>query len=386
MLKRLRMVGWKSFENADLALGPFTLLVGANASGKSNVREALRFLHAVGRGYNLAEIFGGKWSAGERQWNGIRGGVREAAFRKSDGFKLEIECDASGEASRAKYHLSIDTPSMSANRVRNELLESGDSGKWFEIYSTFYSAQQDKLWFKSFVHVDFHNQLEEPDRPWLVTAAYSPVTEPTHNDMILALSHMRFIDPSPEAMRQPSMPGQTILSDRGENLSSVLQSLCSREDTKSEIIRWLRALTPMDVSDLKFDVDRRGQVLLILVENDGTEISADSASEGTLRFLGLLAALMSPEPGLYFFEEIENGLHPSRIRLLMDLIQQRTGTGRIQVVATTHSPALLALLPDELLEYASLVVRPEEARSSRIVRLLDVPDAQRVLRDQRFSS
>ncbi|WP_437873665.1 AAA family ATPase [Sorangium sp. So ce363] len=81
MLRRVRLVRFKNFEDATLSLGPFTLLVGANAAGKSNVREALRFLHGVGRGYTLAEIFGGKYTAGERQWDGLRGGVREASFR-----------------------------------------------------------------------------------------------------------------------------------------------------------------------------------------------------------------------------------------------------------------------------------------------------------------
>src|SRR5207249_2719431 len=76
MITRLRLQRFKNFRDAELHLGPLTLLVGANATGKSNLRDAFRFLHGVGRGYSLAEIFGEKWGdGGELQWHGIRGGT-----------------------------------------------------------------------------------------------------------------------------------------------------------------------------------------------------------------------------------------------------------------------------------------------------------------------
>jgi predicted ATPase len=135
----------------------------------------------------------------------------------------------------------------------------------------------------------------------------------------------------------------------------------------------------MDVADLRFEADVRGHIILMIVEKDGHAYSAYSASDGTLRFLGMLAALFSPEPSLYFFEEIENGLHPTRIRLLVDLFEARARAGKVQIVATTHSPTVLATVHDATIQYASLVYRIEGEPSSRITRLLDVPDAARVL-------
>ncbi|MCB2264233.1 MAG: AAA family ATPase [Candidatus Thiosymbion ectosymbiont of Robbea hypermnestra] len=55
MLGRLKLLGFKSFRDATIHFGPLTLIVGANASGKSNLRDALRFLHGVGLGYPLAD-------------------------------------------------------------------------------------------------------------------------------------------------------------------------------------------------------------------------------------------------------------------------------------------------------------------------------------------
>jgi AAA15 family ATPase/GTPase len=90
MLKKLRLENFKNFKNAELHLGPFTILIGANASGKSNIRDALRFLHGISRGYNLAEIMGEKYvEGGVLQWRGIRGGTREAGFQ-GENFALEV--------------------------------------------------------------------------------------------------------------------------------------------------------------------------------------------------------------------------------------------------------------------------------------------------------
>ncbi len=86
------VTNFKSFEKTVLKLGGFTVLLGTNASGKSNIRDAFRFFHGVSRGYNLAEILGEKWiECGILQWRGIRGGTREAAFLNAETFALGLD-------------------------------------------------------------------------------------------------------------------------------------------------------------------------------------------------------------------------------------------------------------------------------------------------------
>jgi len=125
---------------------------------------------------------------------------------------------------------------------------------------------------------------------------------------------MRFLDLVPDAMRKPGFPGQTVLGDSGENLPTVLQDICADPKRKAVFSEWVRELTPMDVADLEFPSDPiTGLVQLVIREADGSRISALSASDGTLRFLAMLAALLGTNPArLYFFEEIDNGIHPSR--------------------------------------------------------------------------
>ena len=97
----------------------------------------------------------------------------------------------------------------------------------------------------------------------------------------------------------------------------------------------------------------------------------------------MIAALFGPKPAkFYFFEEIDNGIHPTRLHLLLQLIEQRVKDAAIQVVATTHSPQLLGFLSKESREFASLVYRLEGEKEGRICRILDIPDAKKVLESQ----
>ena len=74
MITSLRLVNFKNFADETLRVGPFTVIVGANASGKSNIRDAFRFLHGIGRGYTLAETMGGEvWGRGPEGVGGDTG-------------------------------------------------------------------------------------------------------------------------------------------------------------------------------------------------------------------------------------------------------------------------------------------------------------------------
>ncbi|MCC6132905.1 MAG: ATP-binding protein [Acidobacteria bacterium] len=197
---------------------------------------------------------------------------------------------------------------------------------------------------------------------------------------ISALASMRFLDLSPEAMRLPSLPGQTILGDRGENLSSVLQAICEKPELEHALTEWVRELTPLDATEFEFTPDQTGRVLLTLVEENGQRTSVYSASDGTLRFLAMIAALLGTQPArFYFFEELENGIHPTRLHLLIGLIEQKVATGSIQMVATSHSPQLLGTLSEASRSDAALIYRLPNQACARIRRIMGIPEAARVV-------
>lgn len=174
------------------------------------------------------------------------------------------------------------------------------------------------------------------------------------SEVLGKLQSLRFLDLDPQAMRQPSQPGQHILGDRGENLSSVLHAICEDESRKQTLLGWLRALTPMDAVDFEFIPDFSGRILVHLIESHGHKISALSASDGTLRFLALVAVLLSPDTGrIFFFEELDTGLHPTRLHLL-----------------------------EQARKDALLVYHTESAPDSRIRRIADLPDIEAILANQ----
>ena len=129
--------------------------------------------------------------------------------------------------------------------------------------------------------------------------------------------------------------------------------------------------------------DPSGRIHLHILDGNNRKISAYSASDGTLRFLALLAAILGAEqPGLYFFEEIDNGIHPARLWHLIDLIENQDATRGLQIVATTHSPSLLSWISDESFEHVSVVYRDENADHSVIRSVAELPHARKLRKTQ----
>ena len=389
MINSVRLVNFKNFADETLKLGPFTVIVGANASGKSNIRDAFRFLHGISRGYTLAEILGGKYGpGGYKEWEGIRGAPNEvirfgeSSRQRVGDFSIQLEQESGTESLFYSIEVRFNPRRRSAGfRVRGEELRKGSN----QVYAIkrgggqSYRATSVEEGEHRRVFLDSEQpaltQFLEPDSRWSRNPHDSELAIHT------TLGNMRFLELSPDRMREPSMPGATMLGDSGENLSSVLEEICTDSQRCSNLMSWLQELTPMDVKDFDFPRDPSGRVHLQIVERNGRKVSAYSASEGTLRFLGILTALLGPrEGGLYFFEEIDNGIHPSRLWLLMEFIERQTAKGNVQVITTAHSPALLAWMNDATFEHTSVVYRDEYWADSVIRPIADLYNL-RELRD-----
>lgn len=376
---RIRIDPWGG---AVLKLGPLSLIIGTNASGKSNLRDGLRFIHGISRGYMLTDIIGEKYvEGGVLQWKGIRGGVREVVTRNGGGMKNQFTIQVSTAPDEpgtgmTKYSITVDVGKPSeAPVVVDESLTSRNDKCIFEIKASTGPGQTEVNTY----HGRFRSDLAlRNDRPAITQLPeHDRCLENVRqecNAFLKTISSMRFLDVDPNSVRRPSYKGQTILGDKGENLSSVLLETCKNPASKEALIEWIRELTPLDVVDLEFpEVSLGGQVQLQLVEGGGRKISAESASDGALRFLAYAGAMLGTEPAkFYFFEELENGIHPNRAHLLVNLLQKATRGSRIQVVGTTHSPALLSFLDHDALKDASLVYR--SGGVSQIKNLRDLRD------------
>ena len=107
MITALELHDFKNFAKETLRVGPFTVVVGANASGKSNIRDAFRILHGIGRGYTLADIMGGKYGAGGHvEWEQIRGAASEISRFDNYAFR---PCSPHGNQRKAKVNQMFGT-------------------------------------------------------------------------------------------------------------------------------------------------------------------------------------------------------------------------------------------------------------------------------------
>ncbi len=409
MITSLRLVDFKNFADETLHLGPFTVIVGANASGKSNIRDAFRFLHGIGRGYTVTEVLGGKYGAGgQAEWMSIRGAPKEInrlkAAGPSPGFTIavtfalpigrtethffEVGTAYTIEVSGGDEHSAGFRVHREELTVGNERIYTSHPGDGDPVHRQDNDTHLLIRMAKTGTQRKYGARIAvRRDQPALTQIREHKPVARSHKDyanrVIDVLTNMRFLDLIPDRMRQPAFPGQTVLGDSGENLSTVLRKICADPERKTNLIDWVRELTPMDVTDFDFPVDPvTGLVHLVIRETERRKLSAYSVSDGTLRFLAMLAALLAEnKTGLYFLEEIDNGIHPVRLGLLLDLFEG-PARGHTQVVGTTHAPTLLTVMNENTFRHTSVTCRLEETANAIIRPIAELQNVQELRQSQ----
>jgi predicted ATPase len=110
------------------------------------------------------------------------------------------------------------------------------------------------------------------------------------------------------------------------------------------------------------------------------EIDARAMSDGTLRFVAILTALLTRPPGsLLVIEEIDNGFHPSRARLLLETLISVGAERRVDIVVTTHNQALLDAVGPDLVPFVFVAHRQSSSGASALSLLEAFEDLPRLL-------
>ena len=353
MLESLSLTDWKSFgSNANvLAFGPLTLLVGPNGSGKSNALDALRFLQGAALDFPLGDVLRGRWEGQREIWPAIRGQVVEAARAGTSRFELTARWRVE-DGDELTHSLAVET-APEVVLAQESLKRQGSRSASFDTHApALRSAAGRQPGGSIKAAVRGKGQGNSPTNSY--SAARSLLgqvftAERAHADALedartaqSALRNIVFLDIQPSRMRDYRPEHAPALGTSGENISPTLHAL--PRDRLADVVDWVSELCAPRLSGLSFDTTQLKEVMFFLREGEHT-ISARSVSDGTLRFLGLVTALLTAAPGsLMVLEEPDVGLHPARVHLLARLLEQATAAGRIQVVATTHSPTLLAHL------------------------------------------
>ncbi|TCO78130.1 putative ATPase [Plasticicumulans lactativorans] len=384
MITEIRIEDFKSYHAATLPLAPLTVLIGANASGKSNAIEAIRFLSWLAQGRRLPEIL----RVTQDSDSCVRGGLNDLAYPTESAFTLG--CTLAGEKwNRFRIRIRVDGDDL---RVDYESIS--DPAERVPLYEIDQPAQG----LSHDVRVAYNNFARGGVKPKIICSdqfaifmqlesaarfdvghktAQSTIPKIT-GDLRQQLSSALFLDPRPAVMRDYSFTSDKKLREDGRNLSSVLFNLWWDASNRESILSFIASLPEQDIRDLNFITAPRGEVMFELTETfGGTErkVPAPLLSDGTLRVLAIAAALLSaPEGALVVIEEIDNGVHPGRAATLLKGILGIAERRHLEVLLTSHNPALLDALPDRAVPDVVFCYRDPVEGDSRLVRLQNIAD------------
>ena len=375
MIDRIVIENFKSLRKVDLSLGRMNLFIGTNASGKSNFLDALRVLQGIGNGFTISEILDGKPPSAAREvWEGIRGGSPYACFVGTD----EVTITAYGtleDESRQKWEYVI-AFSPGDGRVNSERFQVGDIA--YSVSGTgqpTFAGERSAVWQLANPASGF-GILDQTFPGQGVPASRKDVGAIT---IVRLLASIQPVDLSVGMLQQYSTAHQIRrLGEHGENFAALVRTICQDERTKGAYLAWLQELRPEEVDDVGTLTGADGDSLFMLREN-GNTFSARALSEGTLRFAAIAAAFFQPDmPNIMTIEEIENGIHPSRLKLLVNLLDSQAEYRKSQVFATTHSPTTIAWLREDQYRTIFVCKRDEFTGESTILPLTYVPHFKEV--------
>ncbi len=394
MLKQLILENWKSFRHAVFDIDPLTVLIGTNASGKSNALEALEFLKRTVEGMNLESAL-----AGDLIIPSIRGGAEWVALKPETQFTLKVLIQGEDDNTDYLYSITVETKPyiqliaeslIGIKSTLNYKNESPEQEILFQVQTTTASelieakicgknieAKRHFLWYKSIIS----HLISDPFI--LFDIEDSEFSKLAKSIFILwqTISNIFSIDRIPSKMRSYSPLSKQLQSD-ASNIAGVLAALPDEEQkqVESTILNYVKHLPEKDIQKVWAEpVGRLNSDAMLYCEEQWIPeqppmlIDARGMSDGTLRFLGIVAALMTrPEGSQLIIEDVDNGLHPSRSELLVKMLREIGTQRKIDILVTTHNPSLLDALGPEIVPFVVVAHRDKETGESKLTLVEDI--------------
>lgn len=393
MLKELKVRDWKSFEEASLYIDPLTIMIGANASGKSNILDALLFLQRVSSGIGIFQAINGDLNLAP-----IRGGM-EWVCRKPRS-RFTIEATIGGESEKQDFHYTL---TVQVNGVKAEVASE-------ELSSLRYSAnrknpKESRLFYTQEsavltpgIPAYFSTKTQGPGKKIELNRAQIILSQADGLKLksevaqgikyVLAKFQQIFVfDPIPSHMRNYSPLAEQLKAD-GSNIAGVLAAIEGerKERVETTLTQYLKELPERDIKRVWTEpVGKFGADAMLYCEEgwEGAEdhlVDSRGMSDGTLRYLAIVTAMMIRQPGsLLVVEEVDNGLHPSRARILIDMLKKLGKERSIDVVVTTHNPALLDAAGSRMVPFITVVHRSPESGASILTQLDELEQLPKLL-------
>ncbi len=396
MITELRLENWKSYENASLHIDALSVLVGTNASGKSNALDALLLLNRVASGQMLTSALKGDGTLAP-----VRGGVEWAARQPGSVFALGVVCRAD-ELTDYEYRLEgvisesrCDLHSEHLTRIK---YRPGKNGQRKSQAGNIKLLRTDACAVNSpTIIARLYNEKQGTPRQLsrahavlfqLVGQKLRQEIQDGVSEMISALRDIFILDPIPSHMRKFSPLSDRLESDAW-NVAGVLAALPKdkQQEIEAVLTKYASQLPERDIQRVyaetvgKFQSDAMLYCEERWLDNGPPPtVDARGMSDGTLRFLAILTALLTrPKSSLLVIEEVDNGLHPSRAQLLLDMLKA-VGTQRgVDVLVTTHNPALLDAMGTAMVPFITVANRDPSTGYSVLTLLEDIAQLPKLL-------
>ena len=394
MIKQIRVEDWKSFEDSTLYIDPLTVLIGTNASGKSNVLDALLFLNRSATGMPLSIIL-----QGDSNIPGLRGSTDWVCRSGTNRFSLEVTVSGSSELSEFIYRLEVcveGTPQIASESLRRVKYRPRAQTISSDI---FLFRTDDCAPDAPAITARLYNRKQGKPRP---SARQATVLSQLHPEafsqtlrkdiaegveaVIAALKSIFILDPIPFHMRS-YVPLSKELDGDAANIAGIIAALDEEQKERIEetLTEHVSLLPEKDIGRIYAEAVGRFNTDAMLYcdelwGNQKISVDARGMSDGTLRFLAILVALLTrPEQSLLVVEEIDNGLHPSRSNVLLNVLRSIGEQRHIDILVTTHNPALLDSLGPEMTPFITISHRDNALGHSRLTLLEDLSKLPKLL-------
>lgn len=345
-VRRLAISGYRSIKKLELELGPAVVVFGPNGSGKTNIYRALMLLHRAAQGTLARGLLdeGGMPSA---LWAGGRTSGRPSRIR------LEVTLD------ELVYSLDLGLPQVTVGsnndaaksaferdpEVKSESIEMLDGDTAITLLERRSSS--------AFIRDNDGNRITFPFDIWPGESVLAQIVDPGRFPIpsILRVEFLawrfyhgfRTDDAAPSRHPQPGVRTPVLAHD-GSDLAAAIQTIFEIGD-RPALDRAVKEAFPESKLYVVTDGDRFG--LEMKMPGIGRRLRAVEFSDGMLRYLSLVGALLSPRPTPFLvLNEPETSIHPELFKPLASLIAR--ASKQSQIFLTTHSRELAEHLDRQL--------------------------------------
>lgn len=350
---KIKLSNFKSFDDLSIRLGDFNLLVGANASGKSNFVQAFQFLRDIVN-HGLEDAIS------------IQGGAEYLQNLKLAQSRPLFHVIMRGDA-KWFWPLDSDKPHVTIHEIDYEFsLKFGEKGYEYAVdqdkitltyssedvaerFSVTLFNRDGKLGIES-TNPDIESAFpfdgmpisrEPPEADQKTLLIESPLLGLYAQPALDWLSNIGVYDFDPKlSKRSTPITGSSELAIDGGNLAIVLNKVISDEESKRGFLNLVRDLLPF-LRDVGVEKVADKSVFFKLREKyaEETDLPASLISDGTINMTALIVALYFQQKRLAIIEEPERNIHPYLISKVMTMF--REASQKNQIIATTHSPEMV---------------------------------------------